>query len=96
MDLFLHIIADFVLKLLGKVTRRSKNERIQTVVDILVASVFLLAVDGFAIWNAVSYYRQGKVLVAAILAAVVVISLLFVGFVVIRRIIRKRKGRQEP
>lgn len=96
MDLFFDIIADLVLKLLGKVTKDNKNARTQTVVDILVASVFLLAVDGYAIWNAVSYYRQGKVLVAAIFASVMVISLLLIGFVVFRRIMRKRKDRQEP
>ena len=74
MELIFDIIADFVLKLLGKATKHSKNTRTQTVVDILVASAFLLAVDGYAMWSAVSYYRQGKVLVAAIFAAVVVVS----------------------
>lgn len=85
------IIADLVLELLGKVVRHSKNPRTQTVVDVLVASVFLLAVDGFAIWNAISYYQQGNVIVAAIFAAVVVISLLLIGGLVLRRIIRRKE-----
>lgn len=91
MDLFFDIIAELVLKLLGKVTKDNKNTRTQTIIDIFVASVFLLAVDGYAIWNAVSYYRQGKVLVAAVFASVVVASFLLIGFVALRRIIRKRK-----
>ena len=95
MDLIFDIIADLVLKLLGKATKHSKNARTQTVVDILVASVLLLAVDGYAIWSVVSYYRQGNIPIAAIFASAVVVSILLVGFVVIRRIIRKRKDRQE-
>lgn len=85
------IVADLILELLGKITRHCKSPKTQMVVDILVASVFLLAVDGFAIWNAISYYQQGNVIVAAIFAAVVVISLLLVGGLVLRRIIRRKE-----
>ena len=95
MDLIFDIIADFVLSLLGKATRRSKKPKTQIIIDILAATVFLLVVDGYATGSAVRYYRQGNVLLAAVFASVVVISFLLIGFVVLRRIIRKRKAEQE-
>lgn len=87
----MEIIADLVLDLLEKITRHNKNKRTQTVVDILVASVSFLAVNGYAIWRAISHYRQGNMLAAVAFASVVVISLLLIGFIILRRMIRKRK-----
>lgn len=90
------IVANLILKLLEKVTKHSKNARTQTVIDILVASVVLLAVGGYAIWNAVRCYQQGNVLAAAAIASVMAITLLLIGFVVLRRFIRRRNERKEP
>lgn len=95
MELIFDVIADLVLDLLGKVTRHSKKTRTQTIVDVLVASVFILVVDGLAIWSAVSYYRKGNVFLAVVFASIVVLSLLLIGFVIIRRIIRRRKAETE-
>lgn len=95
MELIFDVVADLVLDLLGKVTRHSKNTRTQTIVDILVASVFVLVVEGLAVWGAVRGYQQGNVLLTVAFASVVVISLLLIGFVIIRRIIRRRKAETE-
>lgn len=96
MDFFFECIAELVSKILEKVTRHNISTRTQTVVDILVVAVSFLVLDGFAIWKAVRYYRSGNLLGAAIFAAAVVISILLLGFVVIRRIIRNRKNKIEP
>ena len=96
MDFFLELITDLGLKILEKVTRRNTGKRTQTVVDILVSAVFLLMVNGFAIWKAVSHYRSGNLLAAAIFASAVVLCVLLLGFIVIRRIIRNRKNKIEP
>ena len=88
---FMEIIADLVVELLGKLTKNIKNAKVQTFVDILIASVCILIADGCAIWGAVSYYRQGKVLAAIAFASVVVISLLLIGFVILRHILRNKK-----
>ena len=85
------IIADLILELLGKVTKNIKNARTQTVVDVLVASVCILVVAGYAIWSAVSYYRQGNVWATVAFASVAAIFLLLIGFVILRRIIRKNR-----
>ena len=85
------IIADLVVALLGKLTKNIKNAKVQTLVDILIASVCVLIADGCAIWGAVSCYRQGKVLAAIAFASVVVISLLLIGFIILRRIIKNKK-----
>ncbi len=90
----MEIIADLVLELLAKITRNN-SKKSQTVVDILVACLSLLAVNGYAIWKAVSCYRSGNLLGAVLFVAVVVVSVLLLGFLVIRRIIRKRKNKKE-
>ena len=95
MDFLFELIADGVLAILGKVARHSKS-RTQTVVDILVAVIAILAVNGYAIWSAISAYRQGNMLATVLHSAVLVVSLLLLAFVVIRRIIRKRKAKKDP
>lgn len=89
---FLELIADGVLAILEKVAKHGQK-RTQTVVDILVAVISILAVNGYLIWSAISAYRQGNMLATVRYAAVLVISVLLMAFVVIRRIIRKRKSR---
>ncbi len=96
MDFFFECIAELVLKILEKVTRRNISKKTQTVVDILVSAVFLLMVNGFAIWKAVSHYRSGNLLAAAIFASAVVLCVLLLGFVIIRRMVRNRKNKIEP
>lgn len=91
MELIFDVIADLILKLLGKVTEQTKSATVQTFVDGLVAAAFLVAVDGCAIWCAVSFYRKGNMLLAVMLAAAVIFFLL-VGFMILRRIIRRRKS----
>ena len=92
---FMEIIADLVVELLGKLlrqlTKNIKNAKVQTFVDILIASVCILIADGCAIWGAVSCYRQGKILAAIAFASVVVISLLLIGFIILRHILRNKK-----
>ena len=95
MDWFLEMIADGVLAILGKVVRHSEK-RTQSVVDILVAVIAILAVDGYAIWRAIDAYRRGNMLGAVLYSAALVVSVLLLAFVVIRRIIRKRKAKKEP
>ena len=95
MDFFLELITDLALKILEKVTRCNISKRTQTVVDILVSAVFLLMVNGFAIWKAVSHYRRDNLLAAAIFASAVVLCVLLLGFVILRRIIRRRKSKKE-
>jgi len=92
MELIFDIIADLILKLLGKVTEQTKSATVQTFVDVLVAAAFLVAVDGCAIWCAVSFYRKGNMLLAVMLAFAAVIFFLLVGFMILRRIIRRRKS----
>ena len=94
MELLFDIIADFVLSLLGKMTRHSKNGKTQTVVDILVATTCILVTDGLAIWGAVSCYRQENVVGTVAFASVVVISLLLIGFVILRRLLRRKAENQ--
>ena len=96
MDFFFECIAELVLDILEKVTRRNTSKRTQTGVDILVSAVFLLMVNGFAIWKAVSHYRSGNLLAAAIFASAVVLCVLLLGFVIIRRMVRNRKNKIEP
>mgnify|MGYP003296286333 CR=1 FL=1 len=95
MELLFDIVAELALKLLEKVARHSENERTQNIVVVLVASVCILVVEGLAVWGAVSCYQQGNVLLTVAFASVVVISLLIIGAVVLRRIIRRRKAETE-
>ena len=91
----LDLLGQLVLDLLGKITRHC-GKRTQIVLDILVAAEVVLAVDGYAIWRTVHHYRQGEFLFAGIFALVVVLSLLLVGFVIVRRIILNRGKKNEP
>ena len=90
MELILQIVGDWILGLLGKVVRHTKSTKTQLLVDILVAAA-LLALDGYAIWRAVNYYKQGNIPSAIASTAIVVISVLLLVFVVSRHVIRKRK-----
>lgn len=85
------LIFEGILALLGKVTRHTKSKKTQMIVDILVASAAIL----IAIWSAIGHYRKGNVLEAAIFASVVVISVLLIGFVVLRRVLREKKEEKE-
>lgn len=91
---FFELIAEGVLAILEKVVKHSEK-RTQTVVDILVAVIAILAVDGYAIWSAISAYRRGNMLGAVLYSVALVVSVLLLAFVVIRRIIRKRKNKKE-
>ena len=92
---FFELIAEGVLAILEKVVKHSEK-RTQTVVDILVAVIAILAVNGYAIWSVISAYRRGNMLATVLYSAALVICLLLLAFVVIRRIIRKRKAKKEP
>lgn len=89
MELLLDIITEGILGLLGTITRHCKSARTQTIVDVLVVSVALLAVGGYAIrcWQ-----RNVWSATTVVFAAVVV--LLLIGFVVLRR--SKRNSKKEP
>lgn len=89
------IIANWLLDMAGKVVRTSKNPKTVIIIDILVAFFGLLAAGGYAIWNAVCYYRQGNVLAAVLIVAGLVIALLLVGFLMICRTIRRREANKE-
>ena len=91
---FFELIAEGVLAILEKVVKHSEK-RTQTVVDILVAVIAILAVDGYAIWSAISAYRRGNMLGAVLYSVALVVSVLLLAFVAIRRIIRKRKNKKE-
>ena len=90
----MEIIADLVLELLAKITRNN-SKKSQTVVDILVACLSILAVNGYAIWKAVSCYRSGNLLATVLYSAILVVSVLLLAFIAIRCIIRKRKNKKE-
>ncbi len=89
MEALLEILAEGVLALLGKVTRRC-GRKTQIVVDILVAAGAVLAVGGYCVWRAVYHWCRGEFLIAGIFALVVVASVLL-GFITIRRIVRNNK-----
>ena len=95
MELIFDILADLLLALLGKVVRHSEKKKTQTIVDVLMALAFLLAIEGLAIWSAVSCYRKGNIFLTVVFASIVVLSLLLTGFIVLRRIIRRRKAKTE-
>lgn len=92
MELIFDIIADFLLELLGKVARHSEKAKTQTVADVLVAVALLLAVEGLAVWSAVSCYSKGNIFLTVVFASIVVLSLLLIGFVMIRRILRRKRA----
>ena len=91
MDIISFIVDELVFFLTEKGIKRIKNEKAQIIVTAILSAVMCVLVTGFAGWQAVQSYQKGNLLAAIFFAVLGVLPLLLIGFIMLRRVIRKRK-----
>ena len=90
MELIFDIIADVVFNLIEKAIKGIKNEKIKLFAAAILAFAMTTLAVGFAVWGAISFYEKGNMLAAIVFVAIAVLILLLIGFIVLRRIIRRK------
>ena len=91
MDLLFDIAVEFLFTLVEKGIKGIKNEKLQVFAAATFAFVAFASLVGFATWMGVSFYREGTMVATIFCGAIVALAILLIGFIILRRIIRKRK-----